>query len=76
MKYKFKEQDNIINILEGDDVIAKYRIDKHWEQKNMSIILKLVFWFIVKLYLLLLYFFYRELLIKINSAGFIGMDIL
>lgn len=37
MKYKFKEQDNIINILEGDDVIAKYRIDKHWEQKNMSI---------------------------------------
>ena len=37
MKYKFKEQDNIINVIEGDNIIARYTIDKHWEQKNMSI---------------------------------------
>lgn len=37
MKYKFKEQDNIINVIEGDNVIARYTVDKHWEQKNMSI---------------------------------------
>ena len=37
MKYKFKEKDNIINVLEGDDIIARYIIDKHWEQKNVSI---------------------------------------
>ena len=37
MKYKFKEIDNVINILDGDNVIARYTIDYHWKEKNISI---------------------------------------
>lgn len=35
-KYKFKEKDNITNVLDGETVIAKYKIDYHWVEKNVS----------------------------------------
>lgn len=35
-KYKYKEKDNIINVLDGDNIVARYTIDRHWTEKNIS----------------------------------------
>lgn len=37
MNYRFREKEGIINVLENGKVIAKYQIDRHWEEKNLSI---------------------------------------
>ena len=37
MNYKFKEINGIINVLDNDTVVARYQIDKHWDEKNISI---------------------------------------
>ncbi len=37
MNYKFKEINGIINVLDNDTVVARYQIDKHWDEKNVSI---------------------------------------
>lgn len=34
--YKFKEKDGVISVLDGDNVVAKYEVDKHWTEKNIS----------------------------------------
>lgn len=36
-KYKFKQIGNITEVIENDNVIAKYEIDRHWTEKNISI---------------------------------------
>ena len=36
--YKFKEVDNIISVVDSDDiVVARYTIDYHWTEKNVSV---------------------------------------
>ena len=62
MKYKFKEIDNIINILDGDNVIAKYIIDYHWVEKNISVKNDIIS---IRLYNRLKG--YRDCIIKLNS---------
>ena len=37
MNYKFKEINDIINVTENGETIARYQVDKHWEEKNISI---------------------------------------
>ena len=34
---KYKENDGITNVLDGDSIIARYKVDKHWVEKNISI---------------------------------------
>ena len=35
--YKFKEKDNIISVINEDDtVVARYTVDYHWQEKNVS----------------------------------------
>lgn len=34
--YKYKEKDGIVNVMDGDNVIAKYEVDRHWIEKNVS----------------------------------------
>jgi len=34
--YKYKEKDGIVNVMDGDNVIAKYEVDRHWTEKNVS----------------------------------------
>ena len=36
--YKFKEKDDIISVINEDDtVVARYTVDYHWQEKNVSI---------------------------------------
>ena len=35
-KYKYKEKDNIVKVLDGDNIVARYTIDHHWTEKNIS----------------------------------------
>ena len=36
--FKFKEQDNIISVIdENDTIVARYTIDYHWTEKNISV---------------------------------------
>jgi len=35
--YKYKEKDNITNVMDGDNVIARYEVDRHWVEKNISV---------------------------------------
>ena len=36
--YKFKENDNIISVINEDDtVVARYTVDYHWQEKNVSV---------------------------------------
>ena len=35
-KYKYKEKDDIIYVKENDQIVARYTIDKHWIEKNIS----------------------------------------
>ena len=36
--YKFKEKDNIISVINEDDtVVARYTVDYHWQEKNVSV---------------------------------------
>ena len=37
MNYKFKEINDIINVTENGEIVARYQVDKHWEEKNISI---------------------------------------
>ena len=34
--YKYKEKDGIVNVMDGDNIIAKYEVDRHWLEKNVS----------------------------------------
>jgi hypothetical protein len=36
-QYKYKEKDGIVNVMDGDTVIAKYEVDRHWQEKNASV---------------------------------------
>jgi hypothetical protein len=36
-QYKYKEKDGIINVMDGDTAVARYEVDKHWQEKNLSI---------------------------------------
>jgi len=36
-KYKYKESGDTIEVKEGDKIVAKYEIDYHWQEKNVSI---------------------------------------
>ena len=36
--YKFKEKDDIISVINEDDtVVARYTVDYHWQEKNVSV---------------------------------------
>lgn len=36
-RFKFKEdKDGIVSVKEGDNVIAKYTVDYHWREVNIS----------------------------------------
>lgn len=35
-KYKYKEKDDIVYVKENDQIVARYTIDKHWIEKNIS----------------------------------------
>ena len=35
-QYKYKEKDGIVNVMDGDAVVARYKVDRHWEEKNIS----------------------------------------
>ena len=36
-KIKYREKENIITVMDGDTVIAKYEVDRHWQEKNVSV---------------------------------------
>lgn len=37
MAYKFKEQkDGTVHVMDGDNVVAKYKVDRHWREVNAS----------------------------------------
>ena len=33
---KYKEKDGIVNVMDGDTVVARYEVDRHWTEKNVS----------------------------------------
>lgn len=33
---KYKEINGIVNVMDGDTVIARYEVDRHWIEKNIS----------------------------------------
>lgn len=36
--YKFKEKDDIISVINEDNtVVARYTVDYHWQEKNVSV---------------------------------------
>ena len=35
-QYKYKEKDGITSVMDGDTVIARYEVDRHWQEKNAS----------------------------------------
>lgn len=36
-QYKYKEKDGIVNVMDGDAVVARYEVDIHWQEKNISV---------------------------------------
>jgi hypothetical protein len=36
-QYKYKEKDGIVNVMDGDTVVARYEVDIHWAEKNVSV---------------------------------------
>ena len=36
-KYKYKQNGNITNVIDGDNTIAMYEVDRHWVEKNISV---------------------------------------
>ena len=36
-KYKFKEKEGVTNVMEGDTVVARYKVDYHWQEKNTAV---------------------------------------
>ena len=34
---KYKEVNGIVNVMDGDTVIARYEVDRHWAEKNVSV---------------------------------------
>lgn len=34
---KYKEIDGIVNVMDGDTIVARYTVDRHWTEKNISI---------------------------------------
>ena len=34
---KYKEKDGIVNVMDGDTVVARYEVDRHRTEKNVSI---------------------------------------
>jgi len=36
-KIKYREKENIITVMDEDTVIAKYEVDRHWQEKNVSV---------------------------------------
>jgi hypothetical protein len=36
-QYKYKEKDGIVNVMDGDTVVARYEVDIHWQEKNISV---------------------------------------
>ena len=36
-RFKFKEDGNIVKVMEGDNVVAQYEVDYHWTEKNISV---------------------------------------
>ena len=34
---KYKEKDGIVNVMDGDTVVARYEVDRHWTEKNVSV---------------------------------------
>ena len=35
--YKYKEKDGIVNVMDGDTIVARYEVDRHWQEKNASV---------------------------------------
>ena len=36
-QYKYKEKNGIVNVMDGDAVVARYEVDRHWQEKNISV---------------------------------------
>jgi hypothetical protein len=36
-QYKYKEKEGITSVMDGDIVIARYEVDRHWQEKNASV---------------------------------------
>jgi hypothetical protein len=36
-QYKYKEIDEIVNVMDGDTVVARYKVNKSWVEKNLSV---------------------------------------
>ena len=36
-KIKYKEIENVITVTDDGTVIAKYEVDRHWQEKNTSV---------------------------------------
>ena len=36
-RYKYKEKDGVTNIMDGDTVVARYEVDRHWQDVNVSV---------------------------------------
>ena len=34
---KYKEIDGIVNVIDGDTTVARYSVDRHWTEKNISV---------------------------------------
>ena len=34
---KYKEKDGIVNVMDDDTVVARYEVDRHWTEKNISV---------------------------------------
>ena len=34
---KYKEVNGIVNVMDGDTIIARYEVDRHWTEKNVSV---------------------------------------
>ena len=37
MNYKFKEDGDVINVIDGGNIIARYQINRHYVEKNISL---------------------------------------
>ena len=36
-QYKYKEKGGIVNVMDGDTIVARYEVDRHWQEKNVSV---------------------------------------
>lgn len=36
-QYKYKEKEGITSVMDGDTVVARYEVDRHWQEKNASV---------------------------------------